>query len=141
MMIRLSGDGQTPANRIVLSVCTFSSYPNSFLVPDDEPNPSVGDTLSKKLFDKYAGWTDLQNSDKTSARLIEDLFDYIQTGTVSEQLSLWVNNKKDARQKYNVKKSFFKGALAVAVFVLLALFLVNIPAILRFIAASKGVSL
>lgn len=100
MMVKLSGDGSTPANRVVDSVCSISTYPNSFIVPDDEIAPNVGDTLTKKLFDKYAGWTELQNSDKTSARLIEDLFDYIQTGTATDQLATWAQNKKNARQKF-----------------------------------------
>jgi hypothetical protein len=104
MMILLSGNGSTPANRIVLSVCDFANYPDSYIVPPDE-SFSIGDTLTKKQFDKSAGWTDLQNSDKTSARFIEDLFDFIQTGTASTALTEWVTTKKSARQKFNDNRS------------------------------------
>jgi hypothetical protein len=104
MMVRLSGNGQTPSDRIVLSVCDFSSYPNSYVVPDDE-SPTVGQQLTKKQFDKLSGWLALQNSDKTSARLIEDLYDYIATGTSSAALSNWVTAKKAARELFNTNKS------------------------------------
>ena len=41
----------------------------------------------------------------------------------------------------NIKKQVWKGVLSVAVFLVLVLFLVNIPAILKFIAATKGIAL
>lgn len=104
-MVIFTGNGGTPAGRVVTHICNSTNAENSYIVPDDETVPSVGDTFSKKTFDKYAGWTELQNSDKTSARLIEDLYDFINGGTASEQLTAWVNAKKAAREKYNTDRS------------------------------------
>ena len=89
----------------VREVVDYSNHPNAYTVPEGEPSPPIGTVLTKKQFDKLSGWSDLQNSDKTSAGLIEDLYDYINTGTASDGLTEWVAKKKAAREKYTANRS------------------------------------